>query len=218
VPKGATVPATMPGITGQFGVAMRTGGTQQLTFDGAPLYTFVKDKKPGDVTGHGLYALGGYWWAVVAGAAGGYTPAPTAPRWLVVDTKTHTATLTLIASYNGALGGFNFNGDGKGKMVVSVPVGYTVHVNFTNEGSIPHSAVITPYSERNSTSGFPLAFHGASTKNPTAGTAQGKTERFSFVANKAGKYALVCVVPGHAVAGMWDVFEVTHGGKATIKV
>jgi predicted lipoprotein with Yx(FWY)xxD motif len=34
VPKGKMVPATMPGITGKFGVAMRTGGARQLTFDG----------------------------------------------------------------------------------------------------------------------------------------------------------------------------------------
>jgi predicted lipoprotein with Yx(FWY)xxD motif len=68
VPKGTKVPATMPGITGRFGVAMRTGGAQQLTFDRAPLYTFVKDKKPGAMTGQGLDVAGGYWWAVVAGA------------------------------------------------------------------------------------------------------------------------------------------------------
>jgi predicted lipoprotein with Yx(FWY)xxD motif len=68
VPKGTKVPAAMPGITGRLGVAIRTGGPQQLTFDRAPLYTFVKDKKPGDMTGQGLVASGGYWWAVVAGA------------------------------------------------------------------------------------------------------------------------------------------------------
>ena len=68
VPKGTKIPATMPGITGKFGVAMRTGGAQQLTFDRAPLYTFVKDKKPGAMTGQGLDVAGGYWWAVVVGA------------------------------------------------------------------------------------------------------------------------------------------------------
>jgi predicted lipoprotein with Yx(FWY)xxD motif len=68
VPKGTKVPAAMPGITGRFGVAIRTGGPQQLTFDRAPLYTFVKGKKPGGMTGQGLVASGGYWWAVVAGA------------------------------------------------------------------------------------------------------------------------------------------------------
>ena len=37
--------------------------TGRLTYDGAPLYTFVKDKKPGDRTGQGAY---GVWWVVVA--------------------------------------------------------------------------------------------------------------------------------------------------------
>jgi uncharacterized cupredoxin-like copper-binding protein len=40
---------------------------------------------------------------------------------------------------------------------------------------------------------------------------------FTFVANKVGKYAIVCAVPGHDVGGMWDVFQVTRGGKAYIK-
>jgi plastocyanin len=66
VPKGMTVPATMPGITGKFGVAMRTGGERQLTFDGAPLYTFAKDKKAGDINGQGVASI---WWAVVARAS-----------------------------------------------------------------------------------------------------------------------------------------------------
>jgi plastocyanin len=63
VPKGTTVPPTMPGIKGKFGVAGRTGGARQLTFDGAPLYLWKFDKKPGDMTGQGV---GGVWWAVVA--------------------------------------------------------------------------------------------------------------------------------------------------------
>ena len=69
VPKGTKVAATMTGIPGTFGVAMRTDGTHQLTYDGAPLYTFLNDKEAGDMYGQGLVAGGGYWWVVVA--AGG---------------------------------------------------------------------------------------------------------------------------------------------------
>ena len=134
--------------------------------------------------------------------------------WLSVDTKTHTATLTLVAGYNNALGGFNFDGYGNGQMVVSVPAGYHVKVTFSNKGSFPHSAVITPYAKRTSTSGFPLAFHGASTTNATSGNAPGNTQRFSFTASKEGAYAIVCAVPGHEAAGMWDTLNVTHGGTA----
>jgi predicted lipoprotein with Yx(FWY)xxD motif len=66
VPTGTTVPATMLSIKGTFGATRRTDGKRQLTFDGAPLYTFIKDKKPGDMTGQGLDVSGGYWWVVVA--------------------------------------------------------------------------------------------------------------------------------------------------------
>jgi predicted lipoprotein with Yx(FWY)xxD motif len=56
----------MPSIKGTFGATRRTDGKRQLTFDGAPLYTFINDKKPGDMAGQGLDVSGGYWWVVVA--------------------------------------------------------------------------------------------------------------------------------------------------------
>ncbi|HZU14033.1 MAG TPA: hypothetical protein VFB58_14420 [Chloroflexota bacterium] len=65
VPSGTTPPRTMSGIPGTFGVIMRTDGSHQLTYDGAPLYTFAGDKKKGQMNGQGLVASGGYWWAVV---------------------------------------------------------------------------------------------------------------------------------------------------------
>jgi predicted lipoprotein with Yx(FWY)xxD motif len=66
VPAGTKVPAKMAGIPGTFGVVMRTDGTHQLTYDRAPLYTFLEDKDSGDAYGQGLVASGGYWWVVVA--------------------------------------------------------------------------------------------------------------------------------------------------------
>jgi glucose dehydrogenase len=48
--------------------------------------------------------------------------------------------------------------------------------------------------------------------------ATGKNKQsFTFTASATGTYAIVCGVPGHAVAGMWDVLQVTKGGTATIK-
>lgn len=66
-PKGAPPAAHLPGVPGTFGVAMRTDGTHQLTYDGAPLYTFLEDTKAGQMNGQGLDVAGGYWWVVVAG-------------------------------------------------------------------------------------------------------------------------------------------------------
>jgi len=68
IAKGVTPAASMSGVSGAFGVSTRTDGARQLTFDGAPLYTFLGDKKAGEMNGQGSTASGGYWWAAVAGA------------------------------------------------------------------------------------------------------------------------------------------------------
>src|SRR5919198_2226740 len=99
------------------------------------------------------------------------------PRWLVANATTHTITLTLIAAYSDALSGFNFNGYGHGKMVMSVPVGWHVTVIFSNRSAVPHSALVTAYARKTSTSGFPLAFSGASSPHPARGIVAGQTQR-----------------------------------------
>ncbi|WP_448625950.1 COG4315 family predicted lipoprotein [Geodermatophilus sp. URMC 64] len=49
------------GVTGTVGTITRDDGTTQVTLNGLPLYTWVKDRKPGDVTGQGVQ---GVWWVV----------------------------------------------------------------------------------------------------------------------------------------------------------
>jgi predicted lipoprotein with Yx(FWY)xxD motif len=47
-------PTLPPGLNASsFGVAARTDGREQSTFDGHPLYYFVKDTAPGEVKGQG---------------------------------------------------------------------------------------------------------------------------------------------------------------------
>jgi len=138
------------------------------------------------------------------------------PKFLSVNGD--SVTLTLVAAYNNNAAGFNFDGDGNGKLVVSVPAGYRVNVVFSNKSATPHSALFTQFSKHTSTGTFPLAFKGASSPNAISGVTAGKTQKFAFAASKPGAYALVCAVPGHAVAGMWDTFKVTQGGKPSIKL
>ena len=52
------------------GTTTRTDGKVEVTYAGHPLYYFVKDKAPGDITGQGINGFGGLWWVVSpAGAA-----------------------------------------------------------------------------------------------------------------------------------------------------
>jgi predicted lipoprotein with Yx(FWY)xxD motif len=46
------------------GTTKRSDGVRQVTYNGHPLYLFIKDHKPGDVTGQGVTAFGGVWFAV----------------------------------------------------------------------------------------------------------------------------------------------------------
>ena len=48
----------------QVGTTMRSDGKQQVTYNGHPLYRFVKDTKSRDTNGEGLTAFGGSWYAV----------------------------------------------------------------------------------------------------------------------------------------------------------
>ncbi|HZQ89137.1 MAG TPA: sulfocyanin-like copper-binding protein [Gaiellaceae bacterium] len=132
---------------------------------------------------------------------------PSPAQFLHVDAKQRTALVTLIAGYNGENNGFNFDGYGRGEMFVTVPRGWRVRVTCTNHGGLNHSCAvvkgpmtITP------------AFRGAATPILPSGA----TTHFSFVASRVGSYRIACLVPGHEEARMWDVLEVTAGGKPSI--
>jgi len=144
--------------------------------------------------------------------------APPPSHWLSANIKTHTATLTLEAGYNGALSGFNFDGYGKGAMVVSIPSGYRVTIVYDNKGEYPHSVLVTPYAKKDLVAGWPVAFRGAASTDASDGAAPGSMQRFSFVVNRVGVYAIICAVAGHEQTGMWDVLRVTRGGSPSVTI
>ncbi len=138
-------------------------------------------------------------------------------QFLSWNAAKHSATLQLTAGLTSDNHTLNFNGYTSGGMVVSVPKGYTVKVVFSNKSTFPHSAVFTLFADKSSSGDHPLAFAGASSVNPVAGTAPGATETFSFKANRVGTFAIICEVGHHADAGMWDVLKVTRAKSPTIK-
>jgi predicted lipoprotein with Yx(FWY)xxD motif len=48
----------------KLGTSMRTDGSTQVTYNGLPLYYYLPDTAPGQMTGQGLNNSGGLWWIV----------------------------------------------------------------------------------------------------------------------------------------------------------
>ncbi|HET7523080.1 MAG TPA: hypothetical protein VFJ79_02945 [Acidimicrobiales bacterium] len=78
LPSGDKTPVGGPGVTGLG--TFRRGGQLQVTFKGLPLYTFVSDTQPDQVTGQNYKDSGGTWiLAVEASTAASATTTVTAP-------------------------------------------------------------------------------------------------------------------------------------------
>ena len=81
-------------------------------------------------------------------------------------------------------------------------------MSFVAASGTPHSALIAPWDERQAKSLHP-AFTGSAGADYRSGMEQGDPpQTFTFTAGKAGQNAIVCGVPGHDDAGMWDEFDV----------
>jgi hypothetical protein len=137
--------------------------------------------------------------------------APPSPhKFLAVDANRHRVTITLIASYDGTNGGFNFDGYSR-LLMWTVPRGWTVRVVCDNRGPLRHSCAVVHSADTETP-----AFRGAATPRPGYGLRGGHTARFTFRAAKRGVYRFASVVPGDEVARLWDVLKITRGGKPTV--
>jgi len=58
--------AASPGVPGRVGTITRTDGSEQLTYNGHPLYTYIGDSAPGQARGNNLNLNGGLWHDVPA--------------------------------------------------------------------------------------------------------------------------------------------------------
>ena len=137
--------------------------------------------------------------------------APPPPRrFLAVDAHRHRVTITLIASYDGENGGYNFDGYSR-LLMWTVPRDWTVRVVCTNRGPLRHSCAVVHGADSTEP-----AFPGAATPQPQLGLEAGHTARFTFRASKKGVYRFACLVPGHELARMWDVLTISGGGKPSV--
>lgn len=126
------------------------------------------------------------------------------PAWLRADTATQTAEFDLVAGLTGLNGALNFNGFRDGGLTLTVPLGWTVVLHFTNhDGDLPHSAEVIPDARPLPLASAPPAFVRAFTIRLEQGFEAGEGDDIRFVADKVGSFLIFCAVPGHGAAGMW---------------
>lgn len=133
-------------------------------------------------------------------------------KWLKVFPKAHRVVITVIAADTNANNGFNFDGYAKGKANFVVPFGWKVVFKFSNHTSLPHSLAIAA-GHGNNPKLPKIGGKKVMTPNAKSGIAKGKTQTLTFMAKPAGKHFLVCLVPGHDAAGMWDHLTIKKGAK-----
>ncbi|HUZ15805.1 MAG TPA: sulfocyanin-like copper-binding protein [Gaiellaceae bacterium] len=127
-----------------------------------------------------------------------------------MNARTHTATVTLIASYDGENNGFNFDGYSR-ELMWTVPRNWKIRVICKNRGPLRHSCAVV----RGPSTTRP-AFRHASTAQPTIGIEAGHEASFTFRASRIGVYRFACLVSGHEDARMWDVLNIVRRGRPSV--
>jgi sulfocyanin SoxE-like protein len=130
------------------------------------------------------------------------------PLSLSSDANAKAVSFALIASYNGANSGFNFDGYSGGNLELDVPQGWSVTITCSNKGPLNHSCGVVA----DETASQSL-FTGATTPNPGAGLPADQKASFTFKPDRTGTFRIVCLVPGHEPEGMWIVFKVVGSGS-----
>ena len=140
---------------------------------------------------------------------------PQESMFLSVDPKTpKTARLVVVSAYNPVNYGMNFNGFAKGGARYTIPQGWTVSVNFTNNSPVPHSAIVVEKPMVKKLQMGEPAFKGASTPYPERGKTDKGGVAFQFVADEAGDFAMACGFPSHSANGHWIAFDVSTTATA----
>jgi hypothetical protein len=132
-------------------------------------------------------------------------------QYLSVDAAHRVAHLKLLASVGTANNGFNFDGWGRGELLVRVPRGWRVVVDCVNHSGGRHSCAVVAGALATRP-----AFPGASTPSPIDGLRPGQSATFMFTASRTGTYRIASLVPGEEQARMYAVLVVAAGGRPSI--
>jgi len=138
--------------------------------------------------------------------------------FLRLSDKPKTVKITLVAVWTEENYGMNFNGFAKGAAIYTIPLGWTVEVEFINPSPIPHSVIVVERPDIKKIQVAEPYFKGAVVPNHLQGLSFAKAS-FSFVADEAGEFAFACGFPAHTLNGHWLALEIDEGAKVpTLKL
>ena len=146
--------------------------------------------------------------ASVGSALSASAAVPRVGQWLSWNDARRTASLELVAGYDDMNNGFNFDGYGRGKLLVRVPLGWWVVITCKNSASTRHSCAVVRGAQT-----IEPAFPGATIPGPVVGLLGGETAHFAFTAMRTGAYRITSLVPGDEQARLWDVFGGRRGRR-----
>jgi hypothetical protein len=153
-------------------------------------------------------------WMPAALAAQTPSPAWSGTTWLVADSATRTARLTLEVTAPAGAPSALINGHRAGEVQVVVPLNWTVQWDWHSADSTsPHSLVVMAEREKLPTEGGHAIFTNAMTRMVTAGLRPGQADQTTFIADQPGWYWLLCGVPGHAIQGEYLGLRVDPDAK-----
>jgi hypothetical protein len=135
--------------------------------------------------------------------------------YIYVNAATKTAVLEMVSGATPANSGFSYDGYYNGQANFTIPVGWSVILDFSNRSGTPHSLLLTKSLKGQL---VPAALPGqiapAATPNPIRGlSGAGLTQQLTFLTRVPGKYYVTCGVPGHVQAGMFDYLTVSTTAK-----
>ena len=152
--------------------------------------------------------------ASVAGCLA-WSGVPGDPEFMRYDAEARRVELTIIAAYDQANSGYNFNGGFNGNHHVTIPVGWRTAVTLVNRDVIPHSFTVIGVARR-----LPLridrpALPGGASRNHQVGVrAGGREDGIEFVAVLPGDYLIACGVTAHAALGSYLRLTISADAKA----
>ena len=157
-------------------------------------------------------------WAVPLAAQDSLPPAQAIDSsWLSYDRAAKTVPFRLVAGLTGLNGALNFNGFDDGTLVLIVPVGSKVVMDFFNhDGMLPHSAEVIPAELPVPAAAVTPAIPRAYTDRLEEGLPPLAKDGMIFTATPAGDYFIFCGVPGHGRSGMYIRLKVSADVKVPI--